>query len=161
MWTSQFQSSFLRFLCVQIPKFIVTQVRLQNAENQRKQNKERAVRKLLKKITTEKSSDKPLQEVRGLKPRVVQCWVSPLGSTAAGSRAGMLSTTLFRGKVTHQLRECTEHAVGKRILSIQWRRSPAIRCFADTVPSSERLRKPSQLDEKHIFSCCHIHASCS
>lgn len=45
-----------------IPKFIVTQVRLQNAANQRKQNKERVVRKLLKKITTEKTSDKPLQE---------------------------------------------------------------------------------------------------
>lgn len=51
------------FPCVQIPKFIVTQVRQQNAENQRKQNKERAVRKLLKKITIEKSSEKPLQEV--------------------------------------------------------------------------------------------------
>ncbi|XP_061668746.1 rho GTPase-activating protein 18 isoform X2 [Syngnathoides biaculeatus] len=37
-----------------IPKFIVTQVRQQNMESQRKQNKERAVRKLLKKITTEK-----------------------------------------------------------------------------------------------------------
>lgn len=45
----------------------MTQVRLQNAENQRKQNKERAVRKLLKKITTEKSSEKPLQEVSSLK----------------------------------------------------------------------------------------------
>lgn len=54
------------FPCVQIPKFIVTQVRQQNAANQRKQNKERVVRKLLKKITTEKTSDKPLQEVRGL-----------------------------------------------------------------------------------------------
>lgn len=56
-----FKSSFV---CFQIPKFIVTQVRQQNAENQRKQNRERAVRKLLKKITTEKSSDKTLQEVR-------------------------------------------------------------------------------------------------
>uniref|UniRef100_A0A8D3A5J9 Rho GTPase activating protein 18 n=1 Tax=Scophthalmus maximus TaxID=52904 RepID=A0A8D3A5J9_SCOMX len=41
-----------------IPKFIVTQVRQHNMESQRKQNKERAVRKLLKKITTEKPSDK-------------------------------------------------------------------------------------------------------
>uniref|UniRef100_A0A665W9E8 Rho GTPase activating protein 18 n=1 Tax=Echeneis naucrates TaxID=173247 RepID=A0A665W9E8_ECHNA len=41
-----------------IPKFIVTQVRHQNMESQRKQNKERAVRKLLKKITTDKPSDK-------------------------------------------------------------------------------------------------------
>ncbi|XP_019715125.1 rho GTPase-activating protein 18 isoform X1 [Hippocampus comes] len=37
-----------------IPKFILTQVRQQNMESQRKQNKERAMRKLLKKIT-----DKP------------------------------------------------------------------------------------------------------
>lgn len=51
-------------LCpVQIPKFIVTQVRQQNMESQRKQNKERAVRKLLKKITTEKPSDKVVPEV--------------------------------------------------------------------------------------------------
>lgn len=44
----------------------MTQVRQQNTENQRKQNKERAVRKLLKKITTEKPSDKAVQEVRSL-----------------------------------------------------------------------------------------------
>lgn len=45
-----------------IPKFIVTQVRQQNMESQRKTNKERAVRKLLKKITTDKPSDKALPE---------------------------------------------------------------------------------------------------
>ncbi|XP_029352664.1 rho GTPase-activating protein 18 isoform X2 [Echeneis naucrates] len=45
-----------------IPKFIVTQVRHQNMESQRKQNKERAVRKLLKKITTDKPSDKAILE---------------------------------------------------------------------------------------------------
>lgn len=45
-----------------IPKFIVTQVRQQNMESQRKTNKERAVRKLLKKITTDKPSDKTLPE---------------------------------------------------------------------------------------------------
>ncbi|XP_071335015.1 rho GTPase-activating protein 18 isoform X2 [Trachinotus anak] len=45
-----------------IPKFIVTQVRHQNMESQRKQNKERAVRKLLKKITTDKPSDKAVPE---------------------------------------------------------------------------------------------------
>ncbi|GLD71798.1 rho GTPase-activating protein 18 [Lates japonicus] len=45
-----------------IPKFIVTQVRQQNMESQRKQNKERAVRKLLKKITTDKPSDKAVPE---------------------------------------------------------------------------------------------------
>lgn len=50
--------------CLQIPKFIVTQVRQQNMENQRKQHKERAVRKLLKKITTDKPSDKAVPEVR-------------------------------------------------------------------------------------------------
>lgn len=49
--------------CFQIPKFIVTQVRQQNMESQRKQNKERAVRKLLKKITTDKPSDKAVPEV--------------------------------------------------------------------------------------------------
>lgn len=45
-----------------IPKFIMTQVRQQNMESQRKQNKERAVRKLLKKITTDKPSDKAVPE---------------------------------------------------------------------------------------------------
>ncbi|XP_062267169.1 rho GTPase-activating protein 18 [Platichthys flesus] len=45
-----------------IPKFIMTQVRQQNMESQRKQNKERAVRKLLKKITTEKLPDKAAPE---------------------------------------------------------------------------------------------------
>lgn len=45
-----------------IPKFILTQVRQQNMESQRKLNKERAVRKLLKKITTDKPSDKTIPE---------------------------------------------------------------------------------------------------
>ncbi|XP_071373339.1 rho GTPase-activating protein 18 isoform X2 [Centroberyx affinis] len=45
-----------------IPKFILTQVREQNMESQRKQNRERAVRKLLKKITTDKPSDKLVSE---------------------------------------------------------------------------------------------------
>ncbi|XP_060908329.1 rho GTPase-activating protein 18 isoform X1 [Labrus mixtus] len=45
-----------------IPKFIVTQLRHQNMESQRKQNKERAVRKLLKKMTTEKTSEKAIPE---------------------------------------------------------------------------------------------------
>ncbi|XP_059213217.1 rho GTPase-activating protein 18 [Centropristis striata] len=45
-----------------IPKFIMTQVRQHNMESQRKQNKERAVRKLLKKITTDKPSDKAVPE---------------------------------------------------------------------------------------------------
>ncbi|CAL1585957.1 unnamed protein product [Knipowitschia caucasica] len=45
-----------------IPKFIVTQVRQQNMESQRKQNKERAVRKLLKKITTDKQPEKSAPE---------------------------------------------------------------------------------------------------
>ncbi|KAA8583191.1 hypothetical protein FQN60_015737 [Etheostoma spectabile] len=45
-----------------IPKFIMTQVRQQNMESHRKLNKERAVRKLLKKITTEKPSDKAVSE---------------------------------------------------------------------------------------------------
>ncbi|XP_068565016.1 rho GTPase-activating protein 18 isoform X3 [Cebidichthys violaceus] len=45
-----------------IPKFIMTQVRHQNMESLRKQNKERAVRKLLKKITTDKPSDKAVPE---------------------------------------------------------------------------------------------------
>ncbi|KAM4633112.1 rho GTPase-activating protein 18 [Polymixia lowei] len=45
-----------------IPKFILTQVRHQNMESHRKQNKERAVRKLLKKITTDKPADKPVCE---------------------------------------------------------------------------------------------------
>uniref|UniRef100_A0A8C9WTV2 Rho GTPase activating protein 18 n=1 Tax=Sander lucioperca TaxID=283035 RepID=A0A8C9WTV2_SANLU len=44
-----------------IPKFIMTQVRQQNMESHRKLNKERAVRKLLKKITTDKPSDKSSQ----------------------------------------------------------------------------------------------------
>lgn len=45
-----------------IPKFIMTQVRQQNMESQRKQNKERAVRKLLKKITTDKQQEKTIPE---------------------------------------------------------------------------------------------------
>ncbi|XP_061785223.1 rho GTPase-activating protein 18 isoform X5 [Nerophis lumbriciformis] len=45
-----------------IPKFILTQVRRQNMESQRKQNKERAMRKLLKKITPEKPPDKSIPE---------------------------------------------------------------------------------------------------
>lgn len=45
-----------------IPKFIMTQVRRQNAESQKKQNKERAVRKLLKKITTDKQQEKTIPE---------------------------------------------------------------------------------------------------
>ncbi|XP_078130707.1 rho GTPase-activating protein 18 isoform X3 [Sander vitreus] len=45
-----------------IPKFIMTQVRQQNMESHRKLNKERAVRKLLKKITTDKPSDKAVSE---------------------------------------------------------------------------------------------------
>ncbi|KAM9840792.1 rho GTPase-activating protein 18 [Aulostomus maculatus] len=45
-----------------IPKFILTQVRQQNMESQRKQHKERAVRKLLKKITTDKPPDKTIPE---------------------------------------------------------------------------------------------------
>uniref|UniRef100_A0A673BBS3 Rho-GAP domain-containing protein n=1 Tax=Sphaeramia orbicularis TaxID=375764 RepID=A0A673BBS3_9TELE len=45
-----------------IPKFILMQVRNQNMESQRKQNKERAVRKLLKKITTDKQPDKAVPE---------------------------------------------------------------------------------------------------
>ncbi|XP_055005617.1 rho GTPase-activating protein 18 [Boleophthalmus pectinirostris] len=45
-----------------IPKFILTQVRQQNMESQRKQNKERAVRKLLKKITTDKQPEKSAPE---------------------------------------------------------------------------------------------------
>lgn len=49
--------------CLQIPKFIMSQVRQQNMENLRKQNKERAMRKLLKKITTDKPSDKTVPEV--------------------------------------------------------------------------------------------------
>ncbi len=58
------RASNLTFVCVfQIPKFIVTQVRQQNMESQRKQNKERAVRKLLKKITTDKPTDKAVPEV--------------------------------------------------------------------------------------------------
>ncbi|XP_057209579.1 rho GTPase-activating protein 18 isoform X3 [Triplophysa rosa] len=44
-----------------IPKFILNQVRKQNTENQRKMNRDRAVKKLLKKMThdREKTSDKP------------------------------------------------------------------------------------------------------
>nr|XP_057913449.1 rho GTPase-activating protein 18 isoform X1 [Doryrhamphus excisus] len=45
-----------------IPKFILTQVRQQNMESQRKQNKEKAMRKLLKKITTDKPPDKAVPE---------------------------------------------------------------------------------------------------
>jgi len=44
----------------------MTQVRHQNMESLRKQNKERAVRKLLKKITTEKPTEKAVPEVRVL-----------------------------------------------------------------------------------------------
>uniref|UniRef100_I3IWB5 Rho GTPase activating protein 18 n=1 Tax=Oreochromis niloticus TaxID=8128 RepID=I3IWB5_ORENI len=46
-----------------IPKFIMNQVRHQNMESQRKQ-KERAVRKLLKKIAIERPSEKTIPEVR-------------------------------------------------------------------------------------------------
>ncbi|XP_014327715.1 rho GTPase-activating protein 18 [Xiphophorus maculatus] len=45
-----------------IPKFILTQVRQQNMENQRKLYKDRAVRKLLKKITTDRPIDKAIPE---------------------------------------------------------------------------------------------------
>ncbi|KAK1889391.1 Rho GTPase-activating protein 18 [Dissostichus eleginoides] len=45
-----------------IPKFIMTQVRQQNMESHRKQYKERAVRKLLKKMTTDKPSEKAVPE---------------------------------------------------------------------------------------------------
>ncbi|XP_061560116.1 rho GTPase-activating protein 18 isoform X1 [Phycodurus eques] len=45
-----------------IPKFILTQVRQQNMESQRKQNKERAMRKLLKKITTDKPPERAAPE---------------------------------------------------------------------------------------------------
>lgn len=48
----------LLFFFVQIPKFVMTQVRKQNTE--RKMNRERAVKKLLKKMTydREKNSEK-------------------------------------------------------------------------------------------------------
>uniref|UniRef100_A0A3B5LD38 Rho-GAP domain-containing protein n=1 Tax=Xiphophorus couchianus TaxID=32473 RepID=A0A3B5LD38_9TELE len=46
-----------------IPKFILTQVRQQNMENQRKLYKDRAVRKLLKKITTDRPIDKNTQGI--------------------------------------------------------------------------------------------------
>ncbi|KAI4802278.1 hypothetical protein KUCAC02_020127 [Chaenocephalus aceratus] len=45
-----------------IPKFIMTQVRQQNMESNRKQYKERAVRKLLKKMTTDKPPEKAVPE---------------------------------------------------------------------------------------------------
>ncbi|XP_063758654.1 rho GTPase-activating protein 18 isoform X2 [Eleginops maclovinus] len=45
-----------------IPKFIMTQVRHQNMERHRKQSKDRAVRKLLKKMTTDKPSEKAIPE---------------------------------------------------------------------------------------------------
>uniref|UniRef100_A0A1A7X1P4 Rho GTPase activating protein 18 n=1 Tax=Iconisemion striatum TaxID=60296 RepID=A0A1A7X1P4_9TELE len=45
-----------------IPKFILNQVRQQNMESQRKLNKERAVRKLLKKITTDRPHEKTIPE---------------------------------------------------------------------------------------------------
>ncbi|KAF6730371.1 Rho GTPase-activating protein 18 [Oryzias melastigma] len=45
-----------------IPKFILNQVRQHNMESQRKQNNQRAVRKLLKKITTDKPSEKSIPE---------------------------------------------------------------------------------------------------
>lgn len=45
-----------------IPKFILTQVRQQNMESQRKLHKERAVRKLLKKITTDRPAEKAIPE---------------------------------------------------------------------------------------------------
>lgn len=45
-----------------IPKFIMNQVRQQNMESQRKQ-KERAVRKLLKKMAIERASDKTIPEL--------------------------------------------------------------------------------------------------
>lgn len=54
---------FLYHFTIQIPKFIMNQVRRQNMESQRKQNKERAVRKLLKKITADRPPDKAVPEV--------------------------------------------------------------------------------------------------
>ncbi|XP_054900115.1 rho GTPase-activating protein 18 isoform X1 [Poeciliopsis prolifica] len=45
-----------------IPKFILTQVRHQNMESHRKLYKDKAVRKLLKKITTERPVDKAIPE---------------------------------------------------------------------------------------------------
>lgn len=45
-----------------IPKFIMNQVRQQNMENQRKPNRERAVRKLLKMITTDKPHERTIPE---------------------------------------------------------------------------------------------------
>uniref|UniRef100_A0A8C6KCJ7 Rho GTPase activating protein 18 n=1 Tax=Nothobranchius furzeri TaxID=105023 RepID=A0A8C6KCJ7_NOTFU len=45
-----------------IPKFILNQVRRQNMESQRKLNKEKAVRKLLKKITTDRPHEKTIPE---------------------------------------------------------------------------------------------------
>ncbi|XP_038149221.1 rho GTPase-activating protein 18 [Cyprinodon tularosa] len=45
-----------------IPKFILTQVRHQNMENHRKLNRERAVMKLLKKITIDRPVDKTIPE---------------------------------------------------------------------------------------------------
>ncbi|TRY59133.1 hypothetical protein DNTS_032390 [Danionella cerebrum] len=42
-----------------IPKFILNQVRKQNTENQRKMNRERAMKKLLKKITPDRERDRP------------------------------------------------------------------------------------------------------
>uniref|UniRef100_A0A8C7Z952 Rho GTPase activating protein 18 n=1 Tax=Oryzias sinensis TaxID=183150 RepID=A0A8C7Z952_9TELE len=45
-----------------IPKFILDQVRQHNMESQRKPNNQRAVRKLLKKITTDKPSEKSIPE---------------------------------------------------------------------------------------------------
>uniref|UniRef100_A0A8C4Z7U7 Rho GTPase activating protein 18 n=1 Tax=Gadus morhua TaxID=8049 RepID=A0A8C4Z7U7_GADMO len=47
-----------------IPKFILTQVRQQNTENQQKLNREGAVRKLLKKIAIDRPTEKAVNEVR-------------------------------------------------------------------------------------------------
>lgn len=48
------------FFVSQIPKFILNQVRKHNMENQRKMNRDRAVKKLLKKMAydRERASDK-------------------------------------------------------------------------------------------------------
>ncbi|CAL8313885.1 unnamed protein product [Lota lota] len=45
-----------------IPKFILTQVRHQNTENQQKLSREGAVRKLLKKIAIDRPTEKPVNE---------------------------------------------------------------------------------------------------
>lgn len=90
--------------CLQIPKFIVTQVRQQNMENQRKQNKERAVRKLLKKITTDKPSDKAVPEVRVFTiwlQRYAYWWQSTGNNPLFVSRSHWL---FYHSTTTHGLR---------------------------------------------------------